>query len=73
MKQWDIKSKTVFKDFGKVHSSGIYSIVLASEDEFLFTSDVSGKLKQWDVKTGTLLKHQGCVHPRKVCSMVTLN
>lgn len=38
------------KDFGSVHQTGIKSIAVTSDSQYLFTSDSEGNLKQWSAK-----------------------
>jgi WD40 repeat protein len=69
--QWNIRTKTLHKDWGKVHKHAIYSIKVTADLQTLFTSDDSGSLKQHAVKSGDLVKDYGRVHTGLIHSLET--
>lgn len=56
MKQIDVATDKVIKNFGKIHSS-ITAIAIDKKNEFVFTSDKNeGLIKRWSIETGKLVK-----------------
>ena len=73
LKQWDIEQQKLMKDFGKIHSRGIYSLTATNDGRYLFTSDANGNLKQWGIEQQKLMKDFGKIHSGTIWSITATN
>lgn len=69
LKQWHIKTKLLYKNWGQIHDFWIDSICVSDDSKWLFTADRVGGLKQWNFKRGKLVKDFGEVHNGRILAM----
>jgi hypothetical protein len=62
MKQFDIQTDCLVKDYGMIHHGSIWTIIITNDKIFAYTTDQAGVLKKWDLKLKSLWKDWGAIH-----------
>ena len=50
IKNWSIRYKIIFDDFGQVDSTGLEAFVITEDDKWLYTAGYDGYVKKYKVK-----------------------
>lgn len=61
MRQWDIATGLLIKNYGAIHRGIIWAIDLTIDSKYLFTTDDNGYLMQIDVGKQEIMKNYGKV------------
>ena len=59
--QWNVRSNTLFHDWGQVHDCSILLVEATNNLDYLFTVSIHGHLKAWSLANLDLAKDFGVI------------
>ena len=69
-KQWNTKQRSFSKDWGKIFSGMVDSMVISHDGRSLFIGARNGSMKEWQVKKNTITHDYGKIHKGAIYSIV---
>ena len=73
LKQFNTKEGRVHKDYGKIHSNGICSMVTTNDNEYLLMGSFGGTMKQLSIEQEKVTTDYGKIFKHNVLSIAKTN
>merc|ERR1711988_294622 len=64
LKQFDLASQTLVKDYGVVHSDSLTAMTITRDGKWLYTTSISGEMKKWDIARQSVVKDFGKIYEK---------